>query len=195
MTPEIWRDIPGYNGVYQASTLGRILTRNWKNKGITVEMMPALDASGYLRTVFVNPITGVHKTIKVHRIVASTFIPNPDIKPEINHLNGIKDDNKIMNLEWVTHRENFDHSVDNNMQPALFSSAEENRYYRAVLDGRCEKVQGSKVGTSKLTEKDVIEIRAKFKPRIYTREMLANEYGVKPSCIKDVVNRRSWKFL
>jgi hypothetical protein len=55
--------------------------------------------------------------------------------------------------------------------------------------------KGSLNGNSLLTEKDVLEIRQKYKPRIYTRSMLAIEYKVKESCIKDVVNRNSWKHI
>jgi len=192
---ETWKNVPGYGGVYQASSLGTLRTHNWKNKGVTRIMLPAQDANGYLRTVLVNPLTGKYKTIKVHRIVALTWIGNPENKPEINHKNGIKNDNCIENLEWCTHRENFDHSVVNGLQPGLFKEGALNRYAIAVLEGRCEKVEGSKVGTSKLTETQVIEIRNKFKPRIHTREMLAQEYGVKASCIKDVICRKSWKHI
>lgn len=55
---------------------------------------------------------GKRKSVYVHRLVAEFFIPNPDNKPEVNHKNGIRDDNRIENLEWVTHEENMIHSRD-----------------------------------------------------------------------------------
>ena len=186
---EIWKDVPGYGGLYQASNTGHLRTHNWKNTGATRIMKPGYDANGYLRTVFVNPYTRRNKTIKVHRIVGLTWIKDYSSKPEINHKNGIKDDNRIENLEWVTHKENFDHSVVNGKQPHLFKKGQ------APHNKGITTLAGSQIGTSLLLEHEVIEIRLKYKPRIYTRQMLAVEYGVTEGCIKDVVCKRSWKHI
>ena len=202
MNEEHWMQIPGYNGVYYVSDLGNIRTHNWKNKGWTRVMKPGYDHKGYLRTVLVNPITGKKKTIKVHRVVGQVWLSNPHNKPQINHKNGIKDDNRPVNLEWVTYRENFDHAVANGKQPGLFKRGLApynkglNSYTKEHIPlDQYTPICGSDIGTSKLTEQQVIEIRSKFKKRVYTREMLAGEYGVKASCIKDVVNRKSWKHI
>jgi len=169
---EIWKTIPGFS-LYQASTLGNLKTFNWKNKGVERIMKPAKDASGYLRTVLIND-KGKHCTIKVHRIIATTFLENPENKKQVNHKDADKSNNRVDNLEWCTFTENIRHSIDNNLMVPH---------------------PGEKNGFSKLTEKQVLEIRAKFRKRIYTREMLGQEYGVKPSCIKDVVTRKSWKHI
>lgn len=73
------------------------------------KLSPAYDKNGYLRYVF--SYKGKRKTISGHRLVAMAFIPNPDNKPTINHINGIKDDNRVENLEWATHKEQKKHSV------------------------------------------------------------------------------------
>ncbi len=169
---EEWRKVKGFEN-YECSSLGRLKTFNWKNKGLERIMKPAKDKSGYLRTVLVDS-EGKHNTVKVHRIIAKTFIDNPEGKEEVNHKNGVKTDNSVVNLEWATRQENIQHCIDNGFQRVL---------------------KGEEVGNSILTANQVIEIRKKFKPRVYTRKMLSEEYGVKECTIKDVILRRSWKHL
>ena len=170
---EIWKKAVGYSS-YEVSNLGRIKTFNWKNTGREAIMKPALDGSGYLRTVMKDD-NGVSKTIKVHRIVLNTFDFNDNYKTlEVNHKDGNKSNNNIENLEWVTRHQNIQHCIDNNLQYIL---------------------KGEEIGNSILKEKDVIYIRQNFKPRVYTRKMLANKFGVSEATIKDILSYRSWKHL
>ena len=99
MIMETWKKIPGYS-LYEASTEGRIKTFNWKNTGKIAIIKPALDNSGYLRTMLKRDIDGKIHTIKVHRLIAMTYIDNPKNYPEVNHLNSIRNDNRVINLEW-----------------------------------------------------------------------------------------------
>jgi hypothetical protein len=95
---EIWRDIPGYEGRYQASNLGRIRSQQ---RGL---LKPFINHNGYM----VAPLTKEGEKVRTgaHRLVAQAFIPNPENKEQINHKNGIKTDNRVENLEWVTCSEN-----------------------------------------------------------------------------------------
>ena len=99
---EIWKDI--YNG-YQVSNLGRVKSLKRHEEKI---MTPQANRFGYLLAHF--RVNGKDKMKAVHRVVAESFIPNPDNKREINHINGDKTDNRVENLEWVTRGENLCHA-------------------------------------------------------------------------------------
>ena len=97
---EIWMDIPHYEGRYQVSNKGRIFSL-LSNKVLAVRQ----DEDGYMR-VSLNTVEGKRKTERIHRLVALAFVPNPENKTEVNHINCIRNDNRAENLEWVTHAEN-----------------------------------------------------------------------------------------
>ena len=93
---EIWRDIDGYEGLYQVSNFGRVKSFQRGKPRI----LKAFLNSGYLSVVLYRD----HKVKQclVHRLVALAFIPNPEDKPLVNHINGVKTDNCVENLEWAT---------------------------------------------------------------------------------------------
>ena len=115
---EIWKDIKGYEGYYQVSnlsrvkSLGRIIFKKNNVEQIVNETIlnPYKIKIGYLMVTLRK--NGPKKHFKVHRLVAIAFIPNPLNKPTINHKNGIKDDNRLENLEWATYSENTQHAYD-----------------------------------------------------------------------------------
>ena len=103
---ETWRDIKGYEGLYKVSNFGKI--KSFYKNGKTKILKPVPNFKGYERVTLCN--RRGNKTIySVHRLVALAFIENPLLKPEINHINGNKRDNRISNLEWVTGKENCLH--------------------------------------------------------------------------------------
>lgn len=106
MQEEIWKDIPGYEGYYQASSLGRIKSL-YQGKNTILKYS---DVRGYKKLTLIKDTSKQY--FRVHRLIGLTFIDNPLNKEHINHINGIRDDNRIENLEWCTPKENAIHRRD-----------------------------------------------------------------------------------
>lgn len=160
---EIWKDVVGYEGKYLVSNLGRIKSlpkKSWKGERVLKET----DKTNYC---FIDLCKdGTVKKFLVHRLVAIAFIPNPEGKPQVNHINGIKRDNKLSNLEWVTRSENQKHSIEIGLRSA----------------------RGEKNSQSKLTKEQVLEI-------YHSNErgfILCKNYNIKQSTICDIKSGRSW---
>ena len=111
MTKDIWRDVEGYEGLYQVSSEGRVKSLKRKRRRKERFLKPGMDKDGYL---FVNLWAGgKQKNHKVHRLVCQAFHENPGNKPQVNHINEIKTDNRASNLEWCTYAENNNHGTRN----------------------------------------------------------------------------------
>lgn len=175
---ETWFDIPNWEGLYQVSNLCRIKSlpryrRCGLDSGyVTKEKIMAHvdDKQGYKIIRFSKD--GIPKAMKVHRIIAETFIPNPFNKKEVNHINGIKFDNIVENLEWATSSENRLHAFDIGLQP-----------------------KGNLHPCTKLSEQVVREIRMKYHKDNYGYKKIAKEYNVTPSNIQRIINRKTWNHI
>ena len=116
---EEWRDVAGYEDLYQVSSEGRVksLERTYIDKSGRERyvkeciLKPGMDKGGYLRVGLCDGEK--RKTFKVHRLVCEAFHENPDNKPQVNHVNEIKTDNRASNLEWATARENSNFGTRN----------------------------------------------------------------------------------
>lgn len=119
MNQEIWKDIKGYEGFYKVSNLGRIMglgreVRNTKYGSVryipeSILKRKGTNSSGYTNIILRK--NNKNKSFYVHRIVAENFLNPIDGKKIINHKNGIKTDNRLINLEWCTEKENIQHSI------------------------------------------------------------------------------------
>lgn len=120
---EIWKDIEGYSN-YQISNLGRVKSKErYTNVGIkNIEkvlrkeriLKPQYNTKKYFQVILYDE-KQKPKTFKVHRLVAEAFIPKINGKEQVNHINGIKTDNRVENLEWVTDIENKRHAIENGL--------------------------------------------------------------------------------
>lgn len=174
---EIWKDIDGLNGYYKVSNLGRVksLERMVRSSfGRTRLVRERIlkfgkDKDGYL---FVIPrIENETFPLKAHRLVAKYFLDNPENKPQVNHKNGIKTDNRYNNLEWCTPKENADHS----WKIGLSLHKGENHFNSSL----CVE-----------TVKRIREIKSKGE---MTQVDMAKMFNVSTATISRVVNFDLWK--
>lgn len=160
---EIWTTISELEE-YQVSTFGRVKSLKWGKQKI---LRPRLDRNGYLAVRFCQ---GKKQYIRsVHRLVAENFIPNPDNKPEVNHLHG-QFNNYVGCLEWTTHSENMQYSYD-----------------AGGRTGPC----GEHNGQAKLTSEQVLYIRENTEN--LTQKQLGKLFGVTKTAIGSIQRGRTWK--
>lgn len=158
---EIWKLVPSTK-VYEASNLGRV--RHVQRK----RPRTLKSDKGYLTVCMKTPTVIKHR--KVHRLVAEAFLPNPENKPEVNHKNGIKSDNRVENLEWATPSENRNHGI------------------RVGLIVPAKGVQFNRRG---LTEDNVRSIR-KENGRL---EDVGKKYGISRGMVWLIRTNKSWRHV
>lgn len=176
--PEVWRPIPGWEGLYEVSSEGRVrsLARTIRHVHGRTQNYPAtLRKLCWNGRYFHVSLTDRRrrKTQLVHQAVALAFVgPRPSPRYQVNHKDGDPTNNRASNLEWVTARDNSRH---------------------AVATGLTTPTKGERSGSAKLTAGDVSEIR-RLKGRARTSD-LARRFDVSPSTVCDIQQRRSWRHI
>lgn len=107
----IWKPIEGYEGLYEISNTGRVKSHQGRKKILNI----SLKKDGYVQVQLYKEKK--YKQFLVHRLVALAFIDNPDNKYEINHIDGVRDNNNVDNLEWCTSRENTIDAINRGSHP------------------------------------------------------------------------------
>lgn len=124
---EEWRNIEGFEGLYQVSNYGNVRSLNYHNWGIVKNLTPIVDRYGYERVCMCK--NGKQFNRLIHRMVAVAFIDNPNTFPQINHINETKTDNRFDNLEWVTANKNANHGTRNQRM----SQSKRNKNCKSVI--------------------------------------------------------------
>jgi len=168
---ELWGAI-SVNPIYQASSLGRV--RNTA----TGRMLSLRPRKGGYVTVPITDLNGKKKRLYVHRLVVSSFLGEIPEGLEVNHINFIRHDNRLENLEILSRRRNIRHSADAG---------------RYVENGGNTPV-GSDSKASKVVESDVVMIRRMYADGI-RKSVIAREFGLCQQQIKNIVSRVSWKHV
>lgn len=125
---EEWRPIPGTENKYEISNYGNVKSLSYHQTGKVKLLKPFPDKKGYLQ-VDINK-----KSRKVHRIVAEVYIPNPNKKPQINHKDGNKSNNRVDNLEWCTQSENQKHAYKHGLKPKSMERAHSNEVKEMLVN-------------------------------------------------------------
>lgn len=209
---EKWRDIKGYEGLYQVSNLGRVKSFvKWN--GHTYINKPHIingynhECNGYKSKIVCLRKNGIKTEYRVHRLVASAFIENPLNKPYINHKDGNPQNNAVDNLEWCTPKENVEHyykylrnaSYDEHELVEMYKKGilpkiicEKNDITRTVLDRVLDKYNVPRHGTAFYHNKyniDLDELLNDFKEGKKTKELMK-----KYNCTKNLIEIRKYQF-
>lgn len=160
---EVWKDIEGYEGLYQVSNIGRVRSLDkeiktynggsYINKGKIINGSIA-KSEGYLRVTLVKDRKNTIK--KIHRLVAEAFIPNPENKPCVDHINTIRDDNRVENLRWVTYEENMNNPLTK-QKISKINTGEGNPFYgKKHTEESLKKISESGKGRIPTNRKKII---------------------------------------
>lgn len=166
---EIWKNIPGYEGCYQVSNLGRVksLARKDAMCHPVIEriLSPNLDKTKEIYNISLYK-NGKCAITKIYRLVAENFVPNPDNKHRVMHVDHIRTNDVSNNLVWVTHQEVMMHTMS-----------------------------GCKNHKAKLNEDEVIEIKRLLKEKKYTQTEIGKKFKVRPNVIHRIKQRKTWKHI
>jgi hypothetical protein len=132
------------------------------------------DTNGYLMVWL--QIDGKNTGKLIHRLVGEIFLPNPENKPQINHIDGNKTNNHISNLEWCDRSHNIKHAYQIGLKKPI-------------------DTKGQKNGNSKLTQQQVLEIRELYSSGNYSQKELSKKFNVSQNLIGLIINRKLWKHI
>lgn len=180
---EVWKDIEELKNAYQVSNFGRVRRKSRKVptnvpgqrnglRNLSERITKSQDNGHGYQQIYVK-IDGIRIMVYLHRIVAIYFLPNPENKPEVNHKDGNKENNRADNLEWATRKENVKHAVDNNLLS-----------------------KGEKVWNCKLTEQKILAIRRlhRMNPN-FNRAAINRKLGLGNSTVSKIIKKTRWKHI
>lgn len=170
---ETWKSVVGYEGLYEISSHGRVRS-NHESQRRTSPFLKDANIRGYRMVMLCKGDGSKPKSALIHRLVALAFLGEPPTvkRPTVNHKNMDKADNRVENLEWLSHADNNRHA-----QPTI------------------KHCKGINKPSNKLTEDQVLAIRMRYVPHEVSLAMLAKEYGVSQQTVYAIIHRHKWKHL
>lgn len=177
---EVWKPVLGFENLYEVSNLGRVKSLDRITESGQFRKGKIREGYCYVNNYKVVKLYLNSKTINkyIHRLLAEAFIPNPnpELYDTVNHIDGDRGNNSLDNLEWCTQKQNIQHAWKTGLIPSTINSGETNT-------------------NSKLTEKDVLEIRANYVPRSkeFGANVMSEHYGVTAKTIRRIVRKELWK--
>jgi hypothetical protein len=180
MEKEVWKDIEGYEGLYQVSSLGNVKSlgrrKSVAEKGGYYNLgdinLRLGNRRGYKSVTLCKD--GIPKPFAVHRLVAFAFLENKENKKTVNHINGIKSDNRVDNLEWVSQSEQQIHAIKIGLR------------YKAI---------GEQSNFSKFKSEDIIKIREMYSTGLFSCEELSKKFNTSKNNINSIIHSYTWKHL
>lgn len=181
---EKWKEIKGFEDYYLISDKGNVIRKKGTSHLKPKNLKHLFDKDGYARVNL--KINGKTNSRFIHRLVAEAFINNPLNKPQVNHINGIKTDNCLSNLEWCTISENRVHAYSTGLQNGLSR-------------------RGEKSNFNKLSKSQVKEIKSIYSGDLRgvplnkrngrkTLKEISKMYNVTDGCIQSIISNRSWNY-
>jgi len=172
---ENWKDIQGFEGLYQVSDMGRVKslarrrlgTKNYYQKE---RILSSVVGTKYMYITLVSN-TGIKKQFTIHKLVATMFITKPSGTVCVNHKDGNPHNNHLNNLEWVTYSRNAFHAYENKLTKKLF---------------------GEKASGAKLTESQVIEMRLTYRKQFGANKVMAKKYNITVGQVHNIITKKSW---
>lgn len=139
---EEWKDIKGFEGAYKISNTGKVMSIPRKGTRMNVPSLRKLSLThdGYVKVRLI--FNGKDETQRVHRLVAEAFIPNPEGKETVNHIDGNKENNNVLNLEWADRCKQMQHAYDNGLKKPVHTN-------RKLTDSQAEEIRKEYVRYSK----------------------------------------------
>lgn len=183
MENEIWKDINGYTGLYQISNFGRVksLRRYVRGNGSSVRLIEerilihSVNPKGY-PFVSLNKKNEKHN-FRIHRLVAESFIPNPDFKPQVNHKDGNKLNNHFTNLEWCTNGENQIHAFKNGLN--------------YISDNHILANKNKGLKRRRLSKEDIIEIK-RLRSVGKTYRFIGEKFGISIKFTEQIIKGKKY---
>jgi len=177
---EIWKEIKGYEGQYEISSHGnvrsldRVITGYSQGRSCFIKgrVKKQYDTNGYLGLSLCKD--GFNRSFRTHRVVAEAFIPNPENKPEVNHKDGVKTNNRVENLEWNTHSENIKHAHNTGLKRNALGE----NHFRSTASNKL-----------------VVELKEALNEDKYTVDYLVKKFKVSTHLISKVKNNKTRKSL